>query len=64
MFQFPRFPSRALCVQARMPQHYPRRVAPFGNPRIYARLRLPEAFRRLPRPSSASGAKASTVRPL
>jgi hypothetical protein len=39
-------------------------VAPFGNPRITACLRLPEAFRSSPRPSSAPGAKASTVRPF
>ena len=37
-------------------------VSPFGHPRIKACLRLPEAFRSLPRPSSPSGAKASTVR--
>ncbi len=29
-----------------------RRVVPFGNPRITGRLRLPAAFRSLPRPSS------------
>ncbi|EEP60266.1 conserved hypothetical protein [Sulfurihydrogenibium yellowstonense SS-5] len=28
------------------------RVSPFGNPRINACLRLPEAYRSLPRPSS------------
>src|ERR1700722_5374922 len=38
-------------------------VSPFGHPRIKACLRLPEAFRSLPRPSSSVGAKASTVRP-
>jgi hypothetical protein len=38
-------------------------VAPFGNPRINARLQLPEAYRCSPRPSSAPGAKASTVCP-
>ena len=32
------------------------RVAPFGNPRINGRLRLPAAFRSLPRPSSPSRA--------
>ena len=35
------------------------RVSPFGYPRICACLQLPAAFRSLPRPSSASGAKAS-----
>ena len=39
------------------------RVSPFGDPRIKACLRLPEAYRSLPRPSSPVGAKASTVRP-
>ena len=37
------------------------RVAPFGNLRIKARLRLPEAYRSLPRPSSPAGAKASIM---
>ena len=41
-----------------------RRVAPFGDLRITDRLRLPGAFRSLLRPSSAAGAKASTVCPL
>ena len=36
-------------------------VPPFGDLRINACLRLPEAFRSLPRPSSPSVAKASTV---
>ncbi len=39
------------------------RVAPFGHPRISDRLRLPGAYRSLPRPSSPACAKASTVRP-
>ena len=34
-------------------RHYPGRVTPFGNLRIKGCLLLPEAFRRLPRPSSA-----------
>ena len=38
-------------------------VAPFGYLRINGRLRLPEAFRSLPRPSSLTNAKASTVCP-
>src|SRR6056297_866255 len=40
----------------------PRRVAPFGNLRINSCLRLPEAFRSLPRPSSSLHAKVSTLR--
>jgi hypothetical protein len=47
-----------------MRQHYPPRVSPFGNPRIKACKRLPEAYRSLLRPSSPASAKASTVCPL
>jgi hypothetical protein len=62
MFQFPRFPPPALCVQAGVTGHDPSRVSPFGYPRVIALGRqLPVAFRSHPRPSSASGAKASTV---
>ena len=39
------------------------RVAPFGHPRIEGRMRLPGAFRSLPRPSSPAAAKASAARP-
>ena len=46
-----------------MTEHDLRRVAPFGHPRFNACLRLLVAFRSLPRPSSALGAKASTVCP-
>ena len=38
------------------------RVAPFGNLRIKAYLRLPEAYRSLSRPSSAPDAKAFPLR--
>jgi hypothetical protein len=38
MFQFPRFPSSALCVQAPMTRHDPCQVFPFGDPRINACL--------------------------
>jgi hypothetical protein len=41
----------------------PRGVAPFGDLRVNACLRLTEAYRSLPRPSSPACAKASTVRP-
>ena len=44
-------------------EDYPRWVAPFGNLRVKACLRLTGAYRSLPRPSSPSCAKASTVRP-
>ena len=41
----------------------PCRVSPFGYPRIVARLPLPVAFRRMPRPSSPPHAKTSAMRP-
>ena len=50
MFQFPRCPPRALCVQARAPRYHPRRVDPFGDPRIIACQPLPEALRRVAAP--------------
>ena len=63
MVHFPPFASTDLCIQPVMTRHDPGRVAPFGNLRIKACLRLPEAFRSLPRPSSPLCAKASTVYP-
>jgi hypothetical protein len=63
MCHFPWFPPRTLCVQVRVTRHDPCRVSPFGDPCFLARLRLHTAYRSLPRPSSASGAKASTIRP-
>ena len=56
MFQFPRLPPELLRVTA----HDGRGVAPFGNPRITACSRLPGAYRRAPRPSSALCPQAST----
>ena len=52
MFQFPRFASSHW--EDGSPSDC--RVAPFGYPRIKDRLRLPGAFRSLPRPSSPSRA--------
>jgi hypothetical protein len=63
MYHFPGFPPPALCVQAGVTRHDPCRVSPFGDPCFIARLQLRTAYRSLPRPSSASGAKASTIRP-
>ena len=40
------------------------RVAPFGNPRIFAYVQLPAAYRSLSRPSSAPDAKAFPLRSL
>ena len=62
MFQFPGFSSLKLCIGLRIAPHYWYWVAPFGYPRIVACVRLPEAFRRYLRPSSALYAKTSTVR--
>ena len=58
----PRVPLLDLWIQSRMTGHYPSRVPPFGNLRIKAYLRLPEAYRSLSRPSSAISAMASTLR--
>ena len=60
MFQFPRFPLSALCVQTGVTP----KGAGFPHSDIHGSKlgrQLPVAFRSLPRPSSASGAKASTV---
>lgn len=62
MFHFPGFPPRTLCVQVRVTRNDPSWVPPFGNPCVNASLRLNTAYRSLPRPSSAFGAKASTIR--
>ena len=63
MVHFPPLASARLCIDLAMTGHDPSRVSPFGHPRIKACLRLPEAFRSLPRPSSPLCAKASTVYP-
>jgi hypothetical protein len=44
MFQFPRFPPQALCVQTWVTGHDPSRVSPFGHPRIKALLAAPRGF--------------------
>ena len=62
MFQFPGCPPMRLWIHLMVTGHYPRRVSPFGYPRLNACLRIPEAFRSLPRPSSAISAMASTLR--
>ena len=48
MFQFPRFPLTALCVQAGVTGHDPSRVSPFGDPRINARSAAPRGFSQPP----------------
>ena len=42
--------------------HVAGRVPPFGHPGIKAYVQLPRAYRRLSRPSSSSGSKASAAR--
>jgi hypothetical protein len=44
MFQFPRFPAQALCVQTWLTGHDPSRVSPFGYLRIKALLAAPRSF--------------------
>ena len=57
--------SRAECTIWFMHPRHPVgcRVSPFGNLRIKDRMRLPGAYRSLPRPSSPATAKASAMRP-
>ena len=59
MFHFPGYRLVNLWIQLTITEHYFCWIAPFGYLRIKARVRLPEAFRSLPRPSSPVGAKAS-----
>ena len=63
MVHFPGLSSTDLWIRSVMLRYEPEWVAPFGNPRVKACLRLTEAFRSLPRPSSTLGTKAFTVRP-
>ena len=61
MFQFPRFPPPGLFGSARGTQAFPWVGFPIrASPDLCLR-QLPGAFRSSPRPSSALGAKASTV---
>jgi len=48
MFQFPRFPPLALCVQTRVTPNYGCRVSPFGHPRIEAWSAAPRGFSQPP----------------
>ena len=48
MFQFPRFPLPALCVQTGVTPHDGRRVSPFGHPRIEAWSAAPRGFSQPP----------------
>ena len=53
-----------LWIQCMIHEPYLMWIAPFGYLRINARFRLPVAFRRLLRPSSAPSAKAFALRPF
>ena len=44
MFQFPRFPLPALCVQTGVAGHYPSLVSQFGDPRVSACLTTHRGF--------------------
>ena len=48
MFQFPRFPPPALCVQAGVTPHDRCRVSPFGHPRIDGWSTPPRGFSQSP----------------
>ena len=63
MSHFPPLALAHLCIQWVVTGHDSRRVSPFGHPRVEDCLRLTEAYRSLPRPSSPSRAKASTMHP-
>ena len=60
MFHFTACCRPRLCIGRGLPPHNWRRVPPFGDLRINACLRLPGAYRSLPRPSSPIETKAST----
>ena len=63
MFQFSGLPPSGICVLPEVRGYGPPRVRPFGDLRVEEHVPLAAAYRSLSRPSSASCAKASTVRP-
>ena len=63
MFQFSGLPPSGICVLPEVRGDGPPRVRPFGDLRVQEHVPLAAAYRSLSRPSSASCAKASTVRP-
>ena len=63
MVHFPALSSLRLWIQRRILRNDPKRVSPFGDPRVKAYLQLTGAYRSLSRPSSTLGAKAFTVHP-
>ncbi len=64
MVQFPGSPLHSLCIELWMTGGQTGRVTPFGHPRISGCVLLPAAFRSLPRPSSYSSSKASSMDPF
>ncbi len=64
MFQFSSFPPRRLWIQRRVISVHEIGFPHSDTPGYSACTRLPGAFRSVPRPSSALGTKASSVRPL
>jgi hypothetical protein len=60
----PRVPSAQTMYSSASDQSSSGRVSPFGHHRLVACTRLPDAFRSVPRPSSALDARASPVRLL
>jgi hypothetical protein len=64
MVQFPGCLLAHLCIQCAMARRLTRRVTPFGYPGISGCVLLPPASRSLPRPSSDSSSKASTMNPF
>lgn len=63
MFHFPAFPPHRLCVQRRVTASSAAGFPHSDTLGSQSGYRLPQAYRRFPRPSSAPDAKASTVRP-
>jgi hypothetical protein len=63
MVHFPGFARTCLCIQQAVLRFYPSGFPHSDIPGYNACLRLPGAYRSLPRPSSPSSAKASTMRP-
>ena len=63
MFHFPAFPPHTLCVQAWVAEFYSTGFPHSDILESQLGCQLLEAYRRLLRPSSAPGAKASTVCP-
>ena len=63
MVHFPGFAHTCLCIQQAVLRFYLSGFPHSEIPGYNACLRLPGAYRSLPRPSSPSSAKASTMRP-